>query len=338
VKGRMFLAVQDKKYCPRCDSSNEPDAILCTHCGAALTGMTTIATPAMAAVDILQPLAQPLAINIDEVVFLVAGKKNPIKLKMRQGQQEIMIGRQVEGEPAPDLDLSDAGEVAGSVSRRHARLLFSGEQPTIEDLNSTNGTWLNETRLLAYEPHPLRMGDLLRLGQQYMFVYFSTGARTVDRITLTDKSYGLAQGLTPHRFNQHIGGYLEALADLQKVLNQITGQAAAEIHISEFSFSTETTVARLTLTGASQTIQLILEHIHPWRQQYEQQITPLWRNASNSSNIHEGPLKDALLLLAKTILWELVPNLVETTQEIYVQQLMPQMSFIALHSLELSHG
>lgn len=49
------------------------------------------------------------------------------------------------------------------VSARHARLFVQDRRLLLEDLGSTNGTWLNGVRLLA--PTPLREGDVLRLGQ-----------------------------------------------------------------------------------------------------------------------------------------------------------------------------
>ncbi len=49
------------------------------------------------------------------------------------------------------------------VSARHARLFVQDRRLLLEDLGSTNGTWLNGVRLLA--PTPLREGDLVRVGQ-----------------------------------------------------------------------------------------------------------------------------------------------------------------------------
>lgn len=48
------------------------------------------------------------------------------------------------------------------VSRRHARIVVSGDEATIEDLGSTNGTWLCGNRVLV--PAPLHDGDEIRLG------------------------------------------------------------------------------------------------------------------------------------------------------------------------------
>jgi pSer/pThr/pTyr-binding forkhead associated (FHA) protein len=49
------------------------------------------------------------------------------------------------------------------VSARHARLFVQERRLLLEDLGSTNGTWLNGVRVLA--PTPVREGDVLRCGQ-----------------------------------------------------------------------------------------------------------------------------------------------------------------------------
>lgn len=52
----------------------------------------------------------------------------------------------------------------GTVSRRHAKLSFTGEALRIEDLGSTNGTAVNGVTLSAGGPAVVRAGDKVRLG------------------------------------------------------------------------------------------------------------------------------------------------------------------------------
>src|SRR5262249_31977891 len=55
------------------------------------------------------------------------------------------------------------------VSRRHARLVRGGEGWTVEDLGSTNGTFLNGERVTGSSP--VRPGDRLEVGSfPYRFV------------------------------------------------------------------------------------------------------------------------------------------------------------------------
>jgi hypothetical protein len=78
----------------------------------------------------------------------------------------IVIGRR---DPTtanyPDIDLSDEAQFSISVSRRHARITVVEKQIFIEDLNSTNFTRLNGTKLEPGQRHLLKNGDELRLGE-----------------------------------------------------------------------------------------------------------------------------------------------------------------------------
>jgi hypothetical protein len=73
---------------------------------------------------------------------------------------QIMIGR----DSSNGVAINDA-----EVSRRHARLTFQGGKYVIEDLGSTNGTFVNGQRLAG--PHVLKPGDVLALGEQIVLMY-----------------------------------------------------------------------------------------------------------------------------------------------------------------------
>src|SRR5690606_11841511 len=82
------------------------------------------------------------------------------------GKQEFDVGRaDPSGGWLPAIDLAPHGGEAGGVSRKHTRLFFKAGQPYAEDLNSTNGTFLNETRLPAHTPRRIQSGASLRFGR-----------------------------------------------------------------------------------------------------------------------------------------------------------------------------
>ncbi|MBN1177927.1 MAG: FHA domain-containing protein [Anaerolineae bacterium] len=58
-------------------------------------------------------------------------------------------------------------------SRQHARLRRQGYVIVLEDLGSTNGTFVNGTRITA--PHTLSNGDVVGLGDSVTFNYYSAG-------------------------------------------------------------------------------------------------------------------------------------------------------------------
>jgi pSer/pThr/pTyr-binding forkhead associated (FHA) protein len=55
------------------------------------------------------------------------------------------------------------------VSRKHARLSFQGGKYVLEDLGSTNGTFVNGQRLAG--PIVLKAGDVVSLGEQIVLMY-----------------------------------------------------------------------------------------------------------------------------------------------------------------------
>jgi predicted component of type VI protein secretion system len=75
------------------------------------------------------------------------------RFEMPEGEPEVVVGR------ATDCRWIIA---SGAVSRRHARLVRHGSEVTIEDLGSSNGTFVNGERLSA--PRELRDQDRVQLG------------------------------------------------------------------------------------------------------------------------------------------------------------------------------
>lgn len=65
----------------------------------------------------------------------------------------------------------------GSVSRRHAEISYANGQYVLRDLGSSNGTFVNETRLASGSTHLLKSNDRVRFGQvPYLFI-----ARNMDK-------------------------------------------------------------------------------------------------------------------------------------------------------------
>jgi hypothetical protein len=91
------------------------------------------------------------------------GKEFPIT------NAESMIGRwDADGGIFPDIDL-DQDDPEAKVSRRHARIQFSNNQYLIEDLGSTNGTFINRgPRLLPGTKQPLNNGDEIIVGKTFL--------------------------------------------------------------------------------------------------------------------------------------------------------------------------
>ncbi|MBA2621825.1 MAG: FHA domain-containing protein [Acidobacteria bacterium] len=68
----------------------------------------------------------------------------------------------------PDVDL-DKHDPEAKISRRHARIVSGGGAFSIEDLGSTNGTFVNRSRrLIPGVSHALRDGDEIIVGKTFL--------------------------------------------------------------------------------------------------------------------------------------------------------------------------
>lgn len=80
-------------------------------------------------------------------------------------RNELTVGR---ADPIsqfyPDLDLTPFGGIEHGVGRRHLRIVHQNGTVAIEDLDSTNGTYHNGTKLPARQQQPIQSGDEIRLG------------------------------------------------------------------------------------------------------------------------------------------------------------------------------
>jgi len=76
------------------------------------------------------------------------------------GHPHLLTGESITLGRAPECDIVLAG---ARVSREHARLRRAGRQVLLEDLRSTNGTYLNGERVLS--PTALHEGDRLGVGE-----------------------------------------------------------------------------------------------------------------------------------------------------------------------------
>ena len=84
----------------------------------------------------------------------VPGKTFPID------KEEAIVGRDL----ANDIVISDP-----EVSRRHARFYIRDENVFVEDMGSTNGTFLNGERIAS--PQQLRSGDVITFGESVVMVF-----------------------------------------------------------------------------------------------------------------------------------------------------------------------
>ena len=78
-------------------------------------------------------------------------------------------------DPGNDITIDDP-----QVSRQHARIMRQGGLMVIEDLGSTNGTFVNGVRLTG--SHTLASGDMIGLGDVVALTYYGVGITATETV------------------------------------------------------------------------------------------------------------------------------------------------------------
>ncbi len=154
-------AASDLARCPACGEENLPGSQFCSNCG-----ITLQPTAASAAVAEPAPADEPPPPS-GKRRFVVRDTGAEIPLPDAEG--DYIIGREdpVSG-VFPEVDMNPfQGEDYG-VSRRHAQLTLDAGLAFIQDLDSTNFTFVNRNKLAPHTPTALSNGDEVRLGKLVM--------------------------------------------------------------------------------------------------------------------------------------------------------------------------
>ncbi|HSF82684.1 MAG TPA: FHA domain-containing protein [Anaerolineales bacterium] len=159
--------------CSSCQNSELEGALFCSNCGARLShGEGSPPETASYAGNLNQVSRYEGFMPNGQVESLLASQSGVVLQVMSTGDQiplegegEFTLGRVSGSQPIlPDIDLTPFQAYEAGVSRLHATILLQKQSTTITDLGSANGTRVNGQRIAAHDPHPLKDGDVLSLG------------------------------------------------------------------------------------------------------------------------------------------------------------------------------
>lgn len=123
------------KICPACNRKNKAEALICIECGTELSTVSII--------DVQEENTKT------KIVLILRGENYEIYL-----DEDKILGRKAYGKEHLQNQY---------ISRQHAKITFEDNKAYIKDLNSTNGTYLNNERIEPNKKYRLRDGDILNL-------------------------------------------------------------------------------------------------------------------------------------------------------------------------------
>ena len=169
------------RTCPYCHFQNRDDAIRCLMCFAVLTDSAAVlkSEPTVANLNIPKGLLEKIAatrpkqtvyIGANSIALYIDDSPDPIIIQLTN---QAIFGRYVPNSSThPSIDLTPYDGLKKGISRMHAVIRRTESGLTLQDLASSNGTWLNGTKLEPYIPEPIKSGDRLLLGEIAIEVKF----------------------------------------------------------------------------------------------------------------------------------------------------------------------
>ena len=107
------------------------------------------------------PVAGGIPPGVEPKLVVLRGQKRNAEYPLFEGPN--FVGRADEKPVDVDLEDQEPPDRVWS-SRQHACIHFEGGQLSIEDLNSSNGTFVNRSRIYPGAKKPLNINDVIQIG------------------------------------------------------------------------------------------------------------------------------------------------------------------------------
>jgi hypothetical protein len=175
---------KSSNICPFCGHKNPVGVLVCDSCGKVISGDTIGTTYRLDLPDNLREeqrtAVQQVNLNDRKLDFPPGGT---FAIQIREveaplifqpdSSNALLIGRRNnENTFKPEIDFYPfAGYLLG-VSRKHALIYRQGTRLMLEDLGSSNGTFINGVRLKPNEPHPIFDGAEISIGNLHFTISF----------------------------------------------------------------------------------------------------------------------------------------------------------------------
>ena len=145
------------KICPVCHTKNEANALLCVNCFYDLS-----------TVPVIQDEQKSLKLVGDKFAILII--------------KDTVIGRE-----ATKKEYFDDR----AISRKHLKIFWKNDLPYVQDLNSSNGSYLNGQKMLPMQEYPVANNDKLNIANKFEFIVKTQSSQddTIQEVVLEDQTY-----------------------------------------------------------------------------------------------------------------------------------------------------
>ncbi len=163
-------------FCPVCKFKNPPDAQVCIYCKSPLPDQHSRTTAETGVKESkllhkVEDLIEKAKVPSQGISIFLLDNASPIAVL---NDEQFVLGRAMEDFGERIIDLIPHGGFDLGVSRKHCLIQKNGASYEVIDLDSTNGTWIEEQRLVPNKVYSLPSGSLLRLGRMRVVVIYQT--------------------------------------------------------------------------------------------------------------------------------------------------------------------
>ena len=344
--------MDEMRVCPNCSAANLIDATLCKRCGMTFVPLLTAQITPNVPGSMIQP-APPdhrqfvSQLQSNSLLLVLAGKDQPLFLTK---SNVITLGREVRGESSAYVDFTPHDAFPLGVSRQHGVIERSRGRYFVRDLESTNGTWLNDLKLIPHEAYMLNSGDLIRMGQLGFYVYFRTEYSQVFGCVITDATTPAIE-LTPEYLMTRICPYLKTLSELNGIVDLILERTQFIFAIRSASIDPNTSQLRLDFRMSDDLAQFLDERVSLWIMQHDHAIRKIWAfdqkldwfsstSTEESATFEYEDLQNALRIPLTALVYQFLDSfslpLSEPIKELHLKQLLPVFYRLVCSPLRLT--
>ena len=189
LKYETMSEIDPGVFCPACKMKNELAAYKCIYCNTALRTQASHNTVMLRSLrevtgllqDTYEDFLDAPAPATEPFMDFEIPSRGIVLINLENGQ---MIATQLErsfilGRASTEIktsetlvDLTQFGALELGISRVHAMIRLSKGKYQLIDLESSNGTWLENQRLVPKQPYPLESGNRIRVGRLNILIFY----------------------------------------------------------------------------------------------------------------------------------------------------------------------